>query len=294
MKIKELISEAAPINFVQWSPSNPSLRGPSSQIRVAQKSAVAKGVQSGRILLKRVDRFLAKGRYAPIIKSKSAFWRNSGRLMRLWTLIGFAGLIESYYDKKSALAIMRGLPPDDEDYMSEDDYNIASRLALESLAVEILVSQGFVRLLQMMKIGKWVVTLAGAFGSAASLGTSFALFLASEYAMIKFQDWLKTDSGQKIVSFAVAWCVDPILGDQFKFMEPFTAKLGEFVGLAKSKPNVVDQPNKDKPTPDDKKPNSGQAGQAERPDTTIPTPNVAPSYKGDPNELTKRAPMPFT
>jgi hypothetical protein len=293
MKINEVITEAAniPPGYVQ-SPSgliipmwpSSSLRGPSSQIRVAQKSAVAKGVQSGRILLKRVDRLLATGRYAPIIKSKSAFWRTTGKLTRLLTLFGFAQLIDDYYDKKSALAVMRGLPQDDEDHISEEDYTTGSRLALESLAVSIAASQGFVRFLQMLKIGKWLVTLAGAFGSAASFGTGMALFVASEVAMYQFQQWLMTDTGRKAVSWVVAWLVDPIAGGLFGFLEPFTGKIGEFIGLAKKHPNVTD----------DKKSDTGQAGQAERPDTTIPTPNVAPSYKGDPNELTKRAPMPFT
>lgn len=286
MKIKDIILEATPITIQPWTPSNPSVSGPSSQIRAPVKTGSDKAMQSGRIILKRVDRFLAKGRYAPYIKSKNAFYRNSGRLLRLWTLMGFVNLIDDYYDKKSALAIMRELPPTDEDHISEEDYTKGSRLALEALAVSIVASQGFVRLLQMLKIGKWLTTLAGAFGSAASFGTGFVLFVASEVAMRKFQDWLMTDTGRQAVSWVVAWCVDPIAGDLFGFIEPFTGKIGELIGVAKKS-----NPNPDSKKPDDKKTDPNQAAQPTprgQTDTTIPTANVPPSYVGNPNDLMKR------
>jgi len=310
MKIKDIILEA-PANYNStaynnsplWNNVGPSSKSPNgSVIPVAAsggstapaatstartpKTGSDKAMQSGRIVLKRVDRFLARGRYAPYIKSKKIGYRAAGRVLRLWTLVGFGLLIDDYYDKKSALAIMRELPPTDEDHMSEEDYTKGSRLALEALAVSIVASQGFVRLLQMLKIGKWLTTLAGAFGSAASFGTGFAIFLASEVAMFKFQQWLMTDDGRKAVSWVVAWCVDPIAGDLFGFIEPFTGKIGELIGWAKKS-----NPNPDSKKPDDKKTDPNQAAQPTpqgQTDTTIPTANVPPSYVGNPNDLMKR------
>ena len=286
MKIKDIILEANPIIIQPWTPSNPSVSGPSSQIRAPVKTGPDKAMQSGRIILKRVDRFLARGRYAPYIKSKKVGYRAAGRLLRFLTLFGFLQLIDDYYDKKSALAIMRELPPTDEDHISEEDYTKGSRLALESLAVSIVATQGFVRLLQMLRIGKWLVTLAGAFGSAASFGTGFALFLASEVAMYKFQQWLMTDTGRQAVSWVVAWLVDPIAGELFGFLEPFTGKIGELIGVAKTS-----NPNPDSKKPDNKKKDPNQAAQHTpqgQTDTTIPTANVPQSYVGNPNDLMKR------
>jgi hypothetical protein len=295
MKINEVISEAAPINLVPWSPSNPSLRGPSSQIRAPAKGSTGRVVQAGRIGTKKLTRFLASTRYRPYITSKSALLRNSTKLLRIWQFLGFGEMILDYFDQRAALEIMKGLPPKDESYISQEEYDTNIRQASEALVVSILAAEAFPRLIQGLRLTKWVISIIGVAGTAASWGATLAAFIASEVAMIAFQRWLISPEGKKAVAYLVAWCIDPVL--TWLYPDSLVNKIKELVGMDTKKPDdkKPDVPADKKPdVPADKKPDSGQASQPERKDSTIPTPNVAPSYKGDPNELTKRTPMPFT
>jgi hypothetical protein len=285
MKIKDIISEAS-ITIPPWTPSNPSLRGPSSQIRVAAKTGTDKVVQAGKIQSKKVLRFLASDRYRPYITSKSTTIKNGARFLRIWQFLGFGEMILDFIETKAALEIMKGLPEDDPSHISQEEYDTNWRQALEILAIQILASEAFPRLLQAMKMGKWLVSIMGFFGTVASWGTTLAIFVASELAMLAFQKWLMSPEGKKSLSYIVVYCVDPLA--TWLYPESLINKIKELAGVETKKPD--DKKPSDK-KPDDKKTDTGQAGQPKpqgQIDTTIPTANVPSSYVGNPDDLMKR------
>ena len=309
MKFKEIISEAnrqgsgllgpmvttpSGIQIPMWPSASLSARS-SPPPAPKTKTGGEKLTQYSKILGKKGLRILGSDRYRPYLTSKSDAIKNGARFLRIWQFLGFGEMLLDFFNTKATLEIMKGLPNNDPSYITEEEYDTNVRQAGEILALQILASEAFPRLLQAMSLGKWIVRIIGFFGTAASWGATLALFVASEVAMIAFQRWLTSPEGKRSLSYLIVYVIDPLAN--WLYPTSLINKIKELVGMEQDK-----KPDETKPD-DGKKPstNSNQAAQPDtgaRTDTTIRTPNVPSSYQGNPNDLmtkpTKKEPLPFS
>lgn len=325
MKIKEIITEA-PANYNSsaytnspiWNTMGPTATTPNgSQLPLwpssshaartgsttsASAQSAARRQRAADMRLRKnageaadkVKRFLASDRYQPYLNDKRKWLSNGAKYLRIWQFLGFGQLIASYYDAIAALQVMKDLPKDDPNHISQDEYDKYWWQQGEVLVLQILASEALPRLIQGMKLSKWVISIIGGLGTTASFGATLAIFVASEVAMGAFIQLLLSPKGKEWLARLVAYCIDPLA----RWM--WAAGPGKLIDFIKGEVGKEDNKDKDKPSDkpsSDNKP-SNQAAQPDKPSasSTILTPNVPQSgYQGNPDDMMKKpAKLPFS
>lgn len=313
MKFKEIISEAnrqgsgllgpmvttpSGIQIPMWPSASLSARtgNTAPRPRAERQSGKRASALRQQYIKNAVIKLSGSTRYKNMIAMKySKFTAALLVPLRLLQFLGLGEMIIDFFNTKATLQIMKELPEDDPNHISEEEYDDNWRQALELLAVQIGASAALPRLIQAFALGRWVTRILGFLGTTATWGATLALFVASEVAMIAFQRWLTSPEGKRSLSYLIVYVIDPLAN--WLYPTSLINKIKELVGMEQDK-----KPDETKPD-DGKKPstNSNQAAQPDigaRTDTTIRTPNVPSSYQGNPNDLmtkpTKKEPLPFS
>ena len=235
MKIKEVILEAPTITIPPWTPSNPSLTGPTSSIAPRPRAQRQSGQRAAALTRKKNIRVLidtlwgggipGKGgknivnpRMKAALDSKYWIFRNGARGVRFLQWLGFLEFAEAWWKDRAALVVMRDLPPDDPQYeemhLTDEEFDMYTTRLAEEWLVKIVASsvmpgiiRGFVRMITFSRYfaALFPAIASGGVGTVASL----SLLIASEYAMTQFQNWLNSQPGKMAVSKAVASLIDP-------------------------------------------------------------------------------------
>lgn len=201
MKIYDIISEApaiAPAAAPVVAPTTPT---PSKLTKA--KAAISKSS-------KLVDRYiLTKKLHGTVVTNRMA--GALGTYLRIIKWLGFYEIATQLWQQKIAI---EGLVA--EKQISKEDGQALIRQQYEKMAVAIMATAAFAKLIGMLKyipVVKWFVRLAAGAAAGATLGAlggpAIIFALATEVGLIFLTKYLQTEDGQKALAFWVVSIIDP-------------------------------------------------------------------------------------
>jgi hypothetical protein len=155
-------------------------------------------------------------RMKALLDSKYAIFRNGARFLRLLQWLGLIEFANAWWKDRAALVVLRDLPPDDPQYaemhITDEQFDMYTDRLAEEFIVKLAASSimpGILRwFIRTVTLGRYFVAFFGAAGGVTAFA-SITLLIASETAMLLFQNWLNSPQGKLAVSKAVASLIDP-------------------------------------------------------------------------------------
>lgn len=157
-----------------------------------------------------VDRYiLTKKLHGTVVTSRMA--GALGSYLRIIKYLGFYDIAVQLWQQKLAI---EGLVA--EGQISKEDGQALVRQQYEKMAVAIMATAAFAKMIRMLKyipVIKWFVRIAGGLATGATLGAlggpSVAIALATEVGLIFLTKFLQSEDGQKALAFWVVNIIDP-------------------------------------------------------------------------------------
>ena len=191
---------------------------PNAGPQISKARSTARAISSGAATTKAsllkgrdlVDKYiLTKKIHGTVVTNRMA--GALGTYLRIIKYLGFYDIAVQLWQQKLAI---EGLVA--EKQISKEDGQALIRQQYEKMAVAIMATGAFAKIIRMLKyipVIKWFVRIAGGLATGATLGAlggpSLAIALATEVGLIFLTKFLQSEDGQKALAFWVVNIIDP-------------------------------------------------------------------------------------